>query len=309
MSQTPARWHASPYLLLSLTSFFWSLNWVVGKAMVGHVSPLALTFVRWFLAVSFMMPFAWPAIRANWPVVRRSWKTIVWLGFWGTGLHNAFAYVGLQYTTATNGVILNSSIPVMIIVIGWLVYRETITRVQAVGVAISLVGILAIVSRGDPATLAQLSLNKGDLIVLAGMVLWAAYTVFLRMKPADLPGLALLACCGVVGVVLLLPLFLAEMIFMGGHIDFTPGTVAAMLYVGTFPSFIGYVLWNRGVHEVGPNIAGIFVHLMPPFGALLSWLFLDERIQLFHFVGIALILAGIALTTRGRRADPEPGPE
>jgi len=301
--------HASPYLLLSLTSLFWSLNWVIGRAIVGHVTPLTLTWIRWIVAVGAMMPFAWPGIRAHWPVIRRNWKVIAWLGFWGTGLHNAFAYVGLQYTTATNGVILNSAIPILIILLGWLIYRETITRLQAFGVAVSLAGILAIICRGDPAVLAQLEMNKGDLIVLFGMVFWAAYTVFLRMKPAELPGLPLLACCGCVGIVLLTPLMLTEMWMLGGHIEFNPATIAAMFYVGIFPSFVGYVFWNRGVQEVGPNIAGIFVHLMPAFGAILAWLFLDERIYLFHVVGIALILVGIALTTRGRRAVPEPGPE
>jgi drug/metabolite transporter (DMT)-like permease len=308
MSSRPP-FHASPYLLLTLTSFFWSLNWVIGRAIVGHVTPLTLTFIRWTVAVAVMMPFAWPQLRAHAPAIRRHWKTIVWLGFWGTGLHNLFAYVGLQYTTATNGVILNSSIPVMIIVLGWLVYRDTITRLQALGVAISLVGILAIITRGDLSVLADFSLNKGDLIILVGMVFWAAYTVFLRMKPAELPGLAMLACCGCVGVMLLAPLAAFEMLFLDGRAEFNAATIGAMLYVGIFPSFVGYVFWNRGVAEVGPQVAGIFVHLMPPFGALLAWLFLGERIYLFHIVGIAFILAGIALTTHGRRAVPEPGPE
>ena len=309
MQQIAPRWHASPYLLLAVTSFFWSLNWIIGRAIVGHVSPFALTFIRWFVAVAVMMPFAWPVIRAHWPAVRRNWKTIAWLGFWGTGLHNAFAYVGLQYTTATNGVILNSSIPILIILLGWVLYRETITRIQLVGVAVSLVGVLVIIARGELEVLARLEVNKGDFIVLFGMVFWAAYTVFLRLKPAELPGLALLACCGCVGVVLLLPLFLFELLFLGGRVEFTPATVTAMLYVGIFPSFVGYIFWNRGVAEVGPNVAGIFVHLMPAFVAVIAWIFLDERIYLFHLAGIALILAGIALTTRGHRADPEPGPE
>lgn len=309
MATVTSRWHTSPYLLLSLTSLFWSLNWVIGRGIVGHVSPLALTFIRWTVAIAAMLPFAWPQIRRHWPLIRRRWRTIVWLAFWGTGLHNAFAYVGLQYTTATNGVILNSSIPIMIIVLGWLVYRDTITRLQAAGVAVSLAGILVIVARGDAGVLAELSLNKGDLIVLTGMVFWAAYTVFLRLKPPELPGLALLACCGCVGIVLLLPLFLLEMAFWGGRVELNPATVSAMLYVGIFPSFVGYIFWNRGVHEVGPNVAGIFVHLMPAFGALLAWLFLGERIEPFHLAGIALILAGIALTTRGRKAVPEAGPE
>jgi drug/metabolite transporter (DMT)-like permease len=301
--------HASPYLLLSLTSLFWSLNWVIGRAIVGHVSPLALTFIRWTVAIAIMMPFAWPEIRAHWPAVRRHWKVIAWLGFWGTGLHNAFAYVGLQYTTATNGAILNSSIPIFIILLGWLVYRDTITRAQALGVAISLTGVVAILTRGDPRVIADLSLNRGDLIVLVGMVFWAAYTIFLRMKPAELPGLAMLTCCGVFGVALLFPLFLLELAFFGGHVEFTPATLGAMLYLGVFPSFVGYVFWNKAVAEVGAQVAGIFVHLMPVFVSLLAWIFLGERIHFFHVAGIALILAGIALTSRGRRAVPEPGPE
>jgi len=206
-------------------------------------------------------------------------------------------------------VILNSSVPVMIIVLGWLIYRDTITRLQSLGVAISMLGVFAILTRGDLGVLANFQLNKGDVIVVVGMVFWAAYTVFLRHKPVGLPGLALLTCCAVVGVALLTPLFVIEMVFLDGRIEVTPATLAAMLYVGIFPSFVGYIFWNRGVAEVGPNISGIFMHLMPVFGSLLAWLFLGERIQLFHIVGIALILSGITLTTRGRRAEPEPGPE
>jgi drug/metabolite transporter (DMT)-like permease len=299
----------NPYLLLTVTSLFWSLNWVIGKAVVGTVSPLALTFIRWSVAVAAMMPFAWPHIRRHWPLIRRHWRTVAGIGFWGTGLHNAFAYVGLHYTTATNGVILNSSIPVMIIVTGWLVYRDTITGLQALGVAVSLAGVLAVLTGGDPSVLATFTLNKGDLIVLAGMVFWAVYTVLLREKPAGLPGLALLACCGVVGLALLLPLAVAEFVFWGGKVELTPASVAAMLYVGTFPSFIGYVFWNRAVGEVGSNVAGIFIHLMPAFGSLLAWMFLGERIHAFHLAGIALILAGVWLTARGRRAMPLPEPD
>lgn len=304
-----ATFHASPYLLLTLTVLFWSINWVIGRAIAGHVSPLALTFIRWVVAFAIMLPFALPQIRAQWPAIRRHWKLIAWLGFWGTGLHNAFAYAGLHYTTATNGVILNSSVPIMIIVVGWLAYRDTITRGQALGVAISFTGVLSILTRGDLGVLATFALNKGDLIVLAGMIFWAAYTVFLRMKPAELGGLAMLTCCSVVGIVLLLPLFAAEMIFWGGHIEVRPATLAAMAYVAIFPSFVGYVFWNRAVAEVGSNVAGIFMHLMPVFGSVLAWIFLGERIELFHVVGIALILGGITLTSRGRRAVPEPGPE
>ena len=274
---------ASPYLLLTATSFFWSLNWIIGKALVGHVSPLALTFIRWVVAVAAMMPFALPLIREHWPVIRANWRRIAWLGFWGTGLHNSFGYVGMHYTTATNGVILNSAIPIFIILLGWAIYRDMLTRVQLLGVAISVAGVLTVLTGGDPRRLLELSLNRGDLIVLAGMVFWAMYTVYLRLKPPELPGLAMLACCGCVGLALLAPLAAFELLVLDGHVEFTPATVGAMLYVGIFPSFVGYVFWNRGVAAVGSNVAGIFVHLMPAFGSLLAWLFLGERIRGFHF--------------------------
>jgi len=234
---------------------------------------------------------------------------IAWLGAWGTGPYNVFTYMGLQYTTATNGVILNSAVPVMIILLGWLVYRDTIVRVQGLGVLVSIAGVLAILTRGDPTVIATLSLNKGDLILLVGVTFWAAYTIFLRLKPPEIPGLTLVAACAIVGVVLLLPFVAYEMLYMNGRVEWSAATVGAMLYVGIGPSFIAYVFWNRAVAEVGSNVAGIFMHLMPVFGTLLAWIILGERLQAFHIVGIALILGGITLTTRGRRAVEAPAPD
>ena len=259
MLRPAARPHVSPYLLLSLAAFFWALNWVVGRAMAGRVTPFALTFARWVVAVAVMMPFAWPEIRAHRALIRREWKRIAWLALWGTGPYNVFTYYGLQYTTATNGVILNSAVPILIIVFGWALYRDTITRVQALGVAISLAGVLAILTHGDPAVLARLTLNKGDLVVLAGIACWSAYTIFLRTKPPGLPGLALLACCATIGLVLLLPFVALEMVFLHGRFEVTPGTLSAVVYLGVFASFLGYILWNRGVAEVGSNVAGVFM--------------------------------------------------
>jgi drug/metabolite transporter (DMT)-like permease len=300
---------ASPYLLLTLTIFMWSLNWVIGRAIVGHVTPFALTFARWLVALAVMLPFVWRDIRAHWPTLRRHWKLVVWFSIWGTGLQNALVYLGLQYTTTTNGVMFNSSMPIMIILLGWLIYRDTITRMQVLGVVTSLVGVFVILTRGDASALAQLSLNKGDLLVIGGIAFWATYTVFARLKPPELPGIVMLACCGCVGLVILLPFFVAEMVFFDGRMQLTLPALGAMLYVGIFATFVAYVFWNRAVAEVGSNIAGIFIHLMLVFGSLLAWIFLGERIHTFHMVGIALILTGIALTSRRRAAVPAPGRE
>jgi drug/metabolite transporter (DMT)-like permease len=217
--------------------------------------------------------------------------------------------MGLQYTTTTNGVILNSAVPVIIILLGWLIYRDTITRIQGLGVAVSLLGVTTILTRGDLSIIASLSLNRGDLVLLVGVAFWAAYTIFLRLKPPEIPGLAFLAACATVGVLLLVPLVAYEMAFLGGRIEWTLATMGAMIYVGVFPSFIAYLFWNRAVAEAGSNIAGIFMHLMPVFGSLLAWIFLGERLLIYHFAGFILILGGITLTTRGKRVVPAPAPD
>lgn len=199
--------------------------------------------------------------------------------------------------------ILNSAIPVLIILCGWVIHRDTIARTQALGVAVSMAGVAAILSGGDAAALARLTVNHGDLIVLVGMVFWAVYTVYLRERPEGLPPLALLFCCGVVGVLLLAPLAAWEFATGDGRLDVTPASLAALAYVGIFPSFLGYVFWNRAVEQVGSNVAGAFVHLMPAFGSVLAWIFLGERLAAYHLAGIAFILAGIALAARGRAPD------
>ena len=162
-------------VLLALTVLFWSGNWVIGRAAVGAIPPVALAFWRWSLAVLFMLPFALPQIRRDWPAIRANWKAVLMLAVLGTGYHNLFSYLGLQYTTATNGVMLNSSIPVFIMALGWLFFGQRVSRLQLMGVGISLLGVLAIIARGDPAVLLQLQLNYGDLILLAAMMQWALH--------------------------------------------------------------------------------------------------------------------------------------
>jgi drug/metabolite transporter (DMT)-like permease len=299
-------WH-SPYLLLSLTSFFWSANWVIGRATVGEVPPVALAYLRWILAVLFMLPFAWPSLRREWPAIKRNWKAMIGLGVLGTGYHNLFSYLGLQYTTATNGVMLNSAIPVFIFALGVMFFGQRIALLQLVGLFVSLAGVLTIIARGDPALLAQFQLNGGDLILLASMVQWAFYTLALKWRPQGVSSLAFLCVCATVGVMAMTPAYAFDTLVLGKSIKWSWAVVGALIYVGLFPSFIGYVFWNRGVEAVGPSVAGLFVHLMPVFGSVLAWAFLSERLYWFHLAGIALILSGIWITSR-KAAPAAPAP-
>jgi drug/metabolite transporter (DMT)-like permease len=293
----PVRRGASPYLLLTLTPFFWACNWIIGRGLHDDIPPLAMTFYRWLLAVAILAPFALPGVVREWAVIRRHWRVLLPLGLVGIGSHNALAYVGLNYTTATNGVILNSFIPVMIIALSWLFLRERLAPRQLAGVAISLGGVLVILSHGSWAELAAFEVNRGDVFVMLSMLLWSIYTIGLRWRPAQLSLLSFLFSIAVIGDLAVLPLYLAETALVR-PMQWSWTAFAALLSVATFPSVLAYIFWNRGVAQVGASVAGLFVHLMPVFGVLLAWLVLGERLLPFHLGGIALIVTGIWLTSR-----------
>lgn len=287
----------NPYLLLTLTVLFWSGNMVLGRGIRADVPPLALAFWRWAIAFLLVLPLALPHLRAQWPQLRAGWKPVVALGIVGVGCYNTFAYIALQYTSATNAVLLNSFIPVATIAISWAFLGKRLRRPEAVGVFISLAGALTIVARGDPGVLAGLDLNRGDLWMLGAVLVWAIYTVGLAWRPAGVHPMLMLGAMTAVGVVFLAPAYAWEMA-QGRHINVHWGSLASLAYVGIFPSFVGYIFYNRGVAEVGPNKASLFIHLMPVFGTLLSAIFLGEIPQWYHAVGIVLIFAGIGLTMR-----------
>jgi drug/metabolite transporter (DMT)-like permease len=290
-------WLASPFLLLVLAPFFWSLNWIIGRGVSTSIPPMAMTFYRWFFAVCILAPFAWRGVVREWPVIWRHRGVMLLLGVIGVGSHNALAYLGLKYTTATNGVILNSFIPVMIVALSWIILGQRLSRAQLFGVAISLCGVLAILSQGSLDVLASLQVNRGDLFVVLSMLLWSLYTVCLRWRPANLDLLTFLFVISCIGDAFLLPFYVAETA-LGYVMTFSWVNLAAIVSAALLSSVLAYVFWARGVAQVGASVAGLFVHLVPVFGIVLAELFLDERMQGFHVVGIALILGGIYITSR-----------
>jgi len=297
---------ANPYLLLTLTPLFWAGNTVAGRGLSADIPPMTMTFLRWFFAILMLAPFAWRHVRRDWPIVRRGWKPLLVLGVIGVGTHNALSYLGLNYTTATNALILNSFIPVMVITLSWILLHERLTRLQLTGVGVSLAGVVMILTRGSLEVLASFTLNGGDLLLILAMAMWSFYTIGLRWRPQGLHMLTFLFALMVVGDLAVLPAFAMELA-IGRHMVVTPANVAAIAAVALFSSVLAYIFWNQGVSEVGPSVAGLFVHLMPVFGVLLAWVFLGERLALFHVSGIALILSGIGITSRlGRRGAPLP---
>ena len=263
------------------------------------IPPVAMSFWRWLLAGLILLPFVARDLRRHWPVVRRSWRLLTVLGLISVTTFNTLCYVALQWTTATNGTLFNSIIPVLIVAIGWTVLREPLSLRQGVGVIVSLAGALIIVSRGNPAVLLGLEFNRGDLLLIVAMTAWALYTVLLRWRPVELSGLPFLACIVYFGLPVL-GLAYAMELAAGRTFILTPATAATFAYYAVFPSILSNLSFNRGVAAVGPNRAGIFIHLMPVFGILLSALLLGERPALYHLAGMALVFCGIWLSSTVR---------
>jgi drug/metabolite transporter (DMT)-like permease len=285
------------FLLLALATLFWAGNWVLGRALRDDFEPAALNFWRWLIAVLALAPFAAPRLRGQWDVIRRNAGLLCALSFLGVALFQWMIYAGLKTTTAVNAVLINSSFPAFMLLCSWAIERERATRRQVVGMLISLAGILVIMARGDPASLIRLEFHSGDAMILLAMPVWGVYSVLLKRRPPELDGIAFLFVISLIGALLILPAFALEAWHSPPRWP-GPAGVAAALYVGLAASVAAFICWNRGVAIVGANAAGFTLHLLPAFGTLLAIVFLGESFHPFHAVGVATILAGVAVATR-----------
>lgn len=302
------RWLKSPHLLLSLAMLCWAGNWVVGRAIHQDIPPFTLNFWRWTGSMVISVPVAWVSLRKEWPLLLRHWRWVVPMCAMGTTIFQSMIYIGLQSTTALNGALINASVPVFVAMLAWPVLGDRIGARQGLGILISMGGVVAIISRGDPAVLRNLHFNPGDLWILGAMPVWSVYTVLIKRWPAGLSRMTFLAAMGLLGALMMFPLYAGEMA-MGRYMEVSWRSIAAIAFVALFASFLAYVFYNTGMAHTSPASAGLLHHLHPAFTALLGMLFLGERMGWYHAAGVALIVSGLYLTTRGSRPARDLAPE
>lgn len=288
-----------PYILLVLTVLFWSGNFILGRAVHADVPPVALAFSRWAGAFLILIGFAVPHLRREWPILLRHWHMVVFLSAIGIAAFNTLVYIGLGATTAINALLLQSALPVLIILFSYLIFGERTGPLALCGIALSLGGVVTILTAGDPLAVARLAPNAGDVLVFVAVACYALYSALLRRRPAVHP-LSFLAVTFGIGAAMLAPFWIWEMA-SGAVMRLDRTTLLSVGYVAVFPSVLAYFCYNRGVQQIGANRAGQFIHLMPVCGSLLAVLILGEAFRPFHVVGMALCFAGIVLATRGRR--------
>jgi drug/metabolite transporter (DMT)-like permease len=290
------RSQAAAYVLLPLAAACWAGNHVIARAVGGHVPPASLAVARWILITLTVLPFALAHLRADWPKLKRHAWLMILFAVTGGAAFGTLQYVALQYTTALNMGVVGSVAPAFIVAASWLLFRDRLTPVQLCGVLISLSGVLAIVSQLELSRLASLTLNSGDLIIIANMVLWALYSACLRLRPSIHPMTFMLAMAVIAGVANL-P-FAAFEHSINYRLQPTELTLLALLYATFITTLLAYLAWNRGIDIVGAPRASAFLHTIPLFSALLATSILGERIELFHIVGFVLILGGVSLAAR-----------
>jgi drug/metabolite transporter (DMT)-like permease len=282
------------YLVLLATLLLWSGNWIVARAVRDEIAPGIATVGRLLIVLLVLLPFTFASLKQKIPQIeKQGWQILFALGFFGGGLHLALQWLGLHYTTATSGILYLSTSPIFILLLARPLLGEPIGWRQWAGVSGSFLGVYLIASQGRFGTL---SFNPGDLMALASMAMWAGYTVFLRLRRDALETPEFLAVVCAIGLLFMSPWVLWEFASKV-KTNLTPIGALAVLYSAIGSLLLAYAGWSYVVTRLGAARAGVTMHLMPGFGVLLSMLFLDEYPRWFHGAGIALILAGVALSS------------
>lgn len=282
--------------MMMMPPLFWAGNAIIGRAAVGVVPPVGLAFWRWALGAAIILPFAWRHLRADRRTLAAHWPIVLVLSALGVGAFNTLLYLGLRTTTAMNGVMMQSAMPVIIVLMGMAFFRDRVRPMQWLGILVSLVGAAVLITHGDPAALLLLQFNVGDVLVFAAVVCYCAYTVLLRRRP-DVHPLSFLAVTFIAGAGMLFPFYIWETL-SGFAMPLSLQALGSIAYTAVCASILAYLCFNRAVFLAGAGVAGLSFHLMPVFGTVLAILILGEQAQLYHGAGIALIAIGILLVTR-----------
>ncbi|MDD7909211.1 DMT family transporter [Pseudovibrio exalbescens] len=285
-----------PLLLLFLTTIFWGGNTIAGKLAVGNVSPFVVVFIRWLIVSLIMLSLYWREVVRHWHIMRPQMLMVAAMSAFGFTGFNALFYLAAHETTALNIGIIQGSLPMMVAIGAFLVYRSRLTMAQVGGILITMTGVIAVASHGSVARLLEFQINPGDALMLIACLFYSGYTLALRNRP-KVPALPFFAVTSTVAAVVSVPLLLWE--GMAGDAlwpNFNGWLIC--LYIAIFPSFIAQVFFMRGVELIGPGRAGIFVNLVPIFGAIFAIVILGEPFEFYHALALVLVLGGIFISER-----------
>ncbi len=286
------------YLMLVCATLFWAGNFMVGKlAFLENIPPMSLVFFRWSLVWFILLPFTFKEILKYKKTILNNLPLLFFLALTSVGLFNSFTYLSLIHTQVINASLFNTAIPAMIILLCFIFKIEKTNKYQILGLVISVLGILSIITKLDLNILLKLNFNKGDIIMIGGVISWGLYSSFLKRKSFFLPLLTLVHILCTIGLLFILPQFLFEL-SQNKVIEFDKDLWIILVFLALFPSIGSYYCWAGAVSIIGANRAGIFLSLIPFFSTIFAILFFNEKFQFFHFIGAILIILGLFLSNK-----------
>ena len=284
--------------MLVCATLFWSGNFIVGKfVFLTDIPPLSLVFYRWLLVWLILLPFTFKEILKFKDTILNNLPLLFFLGFTSVGLFNSFTYLSLIHTQVINATLFNTAIPAVIILLCFLLKIEKTNKFQILGLVISVIGILSIITKLDIEILLSLNFNKGDIIMIGGVITWGVYSTLLKKKKFTLPLLTLVHVICTFGLICVLPQFLYEY-SQGQVIKIDINLFYTLIFLALFPSIGSYYCWAGAVSIIGANRAGIFLSLIPLFSTILAIAIFNEQFQFFHLIGAILIILGLFLSNK-----------
>tara|TARA_B100000614_G_scaffold105408_1_gene94953 strand:+ start:955 stop:1824 length:870 start_codon:yes stop_codon:yes gene_type:complete len=284
--------------MLVCATLFWAGNFMIGKfAFISNIPPMSLVFFRWSLVWLILLPFTLKEIIKHKDVIMANLPLLFFLALTSVGLFNSFTYLSLVHTQVINASLFNTAIPAIIILLCFILNIEKTNKFQIFGLIISVLGILSIITKLNLEILISLNFNKGDLIMIGGVITWGLYSSFLKKKKFTLPLLTLVQILCTFGLIFILPQFLFEF-SQGQKINFNINIFYILLFLAIFPSIGSYYCWAGAVAIIGANRAGIFLSLIPLFSTIMAIFFYNERFQFFHLIGAILIIIGLFLSNK-----------
>ena len=296
MKQNNKIYLAAIYLFAA--TFFWAGNFIVGKtASINEIPPVSLNFYRWVLAWLILLPFTYKELIKKKNYILNNIGLFIILGITAVTIFNSALFYSLKFTQVISGVLMISTVPVMIIFISSLLKIERTNIFQIIGVLLSLSGVMFIITKADFELLKNLDFNRGDIFMIIAMLSWATYSALLKKQKYELSQISLLQVVIGFGVIFLIPLYLIDL-NMGNLIKLEKPFFLTLTYVVLFPGLASFFFWIKGVSLIGANRAGVFLHLMPILGAVMAMIIFDEKILFYHFLGAIFIVAGITLSNK-----------
>ena len=291
------------YLLLVLTTLFWSGNFIVGKAAsIYEIPPFSLNFYRWLFAGLILLPFTIKELINKRNYIVSNIGFFIILGISSITIFNSAVYYSLYYMQVISGVLMISTIPVWIMFISSILGIEKTNKFQIFGVILSLIGVLFIITKSDLNLIKNLDFNKGDLIMASGMFAWALYSALLKKKSYEISQITLLEVVIIIGLLFLVPIYILEMSF-GNQIVLGKPFILTLSYVVIFPGLASFFFWIKGISIIGANRAGVFLHLMPVFGSVMAIILFNEKFMFYHLLGAIFIISGITLSNKKIKTD------